>query len=266
MGSVGAKTPALQDEFGGYFGARGQQSLDERIQNLVDSSDRGQNLINPHYSEGGLYRTNCALCATAVALEARGYDVEAMPRDTTKDANGRDIGWRGLDSVFDVDYSNPDNYFTSGSRYRMSGVPSKTQIVNNSYNGAYSGRINDYEVPVAPRGASAVTKAIVDKVSKAGTSVWALNVKWKGAPSAHVINVINQNGRIYGYDAQSGMKIPQSSLLQYMKRTVAQRTSLVRLDNAPLREDRKDLDKMFKRRSAGGNKGSVAEQLKRFGL
>lgn len=244
MGSVGAKpTPNTRpDEFGGYFGERGQESIEDRIQRLVDSSDKGENLINPLYKTGGLYRTNCALCATAVALEARGYDVEAMPRDKDQ--------WRGLDSVFDVDYSNPDNYFTSGSRYRMSGVPSRQVIVNNSYYGAYGdGNSISYEkVPVAPKGASAVTKAIVDKVSKAGTSVWVLNVKWKDASSAHALNVINQNGKIYAYDAQSGTKIPQSSLLQYMKRTVAQRTSLVRLDNAPLKADRKDLDKMFKRR------------------
>lgn len=240
MGSIGAKqSTKAPDEFGGLFGDREAVNSQDRITMLMDSA---VNIINPNRWTGGEeYSKNCALCAVAVALQARGYDVEAMPRDKDQ--------WRGLDSVFDVDYSNPDNYFTSGTRYRMSGVPSKSTIVNNSYYGAYSNRINDYEVPTAPRGANAVANAIIKKAEKWGNgAVGVLNVKWKNSPSAHALNVVNVNGVVYGYDAQSNTLIP--NLHSYMKRTIAQRTSLVRLDNAPIREDinKNDLAKMVKRR------------------
>lgn len=75
-----------------------------------------QNTINPNYVQYGgkenkSYHTNCALCTAAVALQARGYDVEAMPRDKDK--------WRGPITIFDVDFSNPDNFILGDSTHTV---------------------------------------------------------------------------------------------------------------------------------------------------
>ena len=43
---------------------------------------------NRQYSKGGVYKNNCISCALAYDLRRRGYDVEAMPIDTTSAVNG----------------------------------------------------------------------------------------------------------------------------------------------------------------------------------
>ena len=43
---------------------------------------------NPKYSKGGVYKNNCISCALAYDMRRRGYDVEAMPIDTTSATNG----------------------------------------------------------------------------------------------------------------------------------------------------------------------------------
>ena len=43
---------------------------------------------NRQYSKGGVYKNNCISCALAYDLRRRGYDVEAVPIDTTSATNG----------------------------------------------------------------------------------------------------------------------------------------------------------------------------------
>lgn len=43
---------------------------------------------NRQYSKGGVYKNNCISCALAYDMRRRGYDVEAMPIDTTSAVNG----------------------------------------------------------------------------------------------------------------------------------------------------------------------------------
>ena len=43
---------------------------------------------NPKYLKGGVYKNNCISCALAYDMRRRGYDVEAMPIDTTSATNG----------------------------------------------------------------------------------------------------------------------------------------------------------------------------------
>ena len=43
---------------------------------------------NPKYSKGGVYKNNCISCALTYDMRRRGYDVEAMPIDTTSATNG----------------------------------------------------------------------------------------------------------------------------------------------------------------------------------
>ena len=99
-----------------------------------------------------------------------------------------------------------------------------------------------------------MAKQIEEKAKGWGNgAVGVLNVKWKDRNSAHTINIINRNGRILGYDAQSNKVI--MDLPKYMKRTIANHTTLVRLDNAQIKSNitQETLDKMFKKSSRKKN-------------
>ena len=235
MGSLGASN--LLDEFGGALGDRNRVNFNAKVDELVNSTGYGYaagSMINPFFLHASAYKTNCALCTTAVALNLRGYDVEALPRDTT---------WRGFDSVFDVDYTNPDNYVVGDSRYSWQGSPSRREAERI----LYSAMVPTSELNTMPRGAESAANKVVSMMKKWGPgSVAAMSVRWKNANSSHSVSVINQNGNVFIYDAQSGKKI--TDIQSYMKRTVAVRTSLTRLDNAPVKEDFKDLDKIVQRR------------------
>lgn len=54
----------------------------------IASPDVDMAACNPKYSKGGVYKNNCISCALAYDLRRRGYDVEAMPIDTTSATNG----------------------------------------------------------------------------------------------------------------------------------------------------------------------------------
>lgn len=242
MGSLGTSRTSVYDPFNGALGAR---STEDAITRLIDVNE--YNLVNPNYAINKLYRTNCALCATAVVLQALGYNVEAMPKDENR--------WRGFDSIFEVDYTNTDNYFLSGSRYGITGVP-RVDIhgkLNTIKPGETKSTIID-NPPRAARGADAVARQIEEKAKGWGNgAVGVLNIRWKDRNSAHAINIINRNGRIFGYDAQSNKVI--MDLPKYMKRTTANHTTLVRLDNAQIKNNitQETLDKMFKKSSRKKN-------------
>ena len=240
MGSVGAKkSSSFPDAFSGEL------SIDKGWDNSENySNDRfnqmtvfNRHYINPRYGNSFIgfekgYDTNCALCVAAFALNMRGYNVEAAARDKQ---------WRGIDSIFNPDYTNPDNYFVSGSRYSLASVPSKSQL--RSWYGVKG------EIPTAARGAAAVAKQIEDKVKSWGNNSYgALNVKWKGCNSGHTVIVANVNGRVQMFDPQSGKTLRSEDFKAYMGRTVANHTSMVRLDNAPIKQGvtKETLNKMFK--------------------
>ena len=54
----------------------------------ITSPDVDMAVCNPKYSKGGVYKNNCISCALAYDMRRRGYDVEAMPIDTTSATNG----------------------------------------------------------------------------------------------------------------------------------------------------------------------------------
>ena len=273
MGSVGAKqqTPkTLPDELYGYLGERTEGGA-ERLMDVIaqgieqaggfqtaDEYNRihsAENVpfFNPNFNSGNpRYKDNCALVASAVGLYAQGYDAEAMARDTT---------WRGLDSVFEIDYQNKDNYMLSGGSNITSEFPSikhKWESSNGDWrDGKQVPYIKTYiegnEVtvdnpPLTPRGASAASRAIEKKIAGWGNgAVGALSVFWKRGGGAHIVNVVNQNGKAVVYDAQSGViKRDLKSWLE--KHTIAQRSSLVRLDNARVIAEPEIIKKMVKRR------------------
>ena len=257
MGSVGATTlpakPRLEDEFEGYLGERSQENAEDRLDRILDSPVNAP-LINPHFTEGSAYQENCALCATALPLYVRGYDIEAMPRDAA---------WRGFNSVFNVDYSNPDNYMLGAASASSSpGLPRISQDIvlggkNRDYI-MYDGK-KVYFTPT-PRGADKVATAIDEKVKGWGDgAIGYLRVKWKTGVSAHAVNVINHNGQTILYDPQDGSKlVGKVAITNFLKGTRSVNTSLIRLDNAPLKHKSgitpdmqaysKTWGKMFKRK------------------
>lgn len=229
MGSVGngnKQSTALPDDFNGLFGERKSVNVFERLDNITENGT-----INPFYNVSSLYKRNCAICATATALQMRGYDVEAGPRDENN--------WRGFNSVFDVDYVDTNNYILPNyggvGTYRYSGMPSESEVKNN----IRASLGDDSKVQKMPKGAGPATKAIENKVKSWGDgSYGVLSVRWKDYNSAHVVNVFNRNGQIVIYDGQINKTFTGTqALTSYMKRTIAGRTALVRLDNAPIRSD-----------------------------
>lgn len=211
-----------------------------------------KNKINPNYNDPKYpyrdYHQNCALCTTAVALQAKGYDVEAQ---------GRDFQWRGAPNIFSVDYSNPDNYMLSNAALHLNGLPK----IHGSYSHAgmwfespSTGEVID-NPPITPRGAKAVSKAVIDKVRKWGPgAVGDLSVLWKSRNSAHSVAMINLGGKAFIYDSQDNSMYSEDQFERYFSNTTANTTSLVRLDNAEFNRNSQnfmtDLNKMAKRRNS----------------
>lgn len=68
-----------------------------RVEEMLPSLKRKTGIMTPNgdmeacnrqYSKGGVYKKNCISCALAYDMRRRGYDVEAMPIDTTSAVNG----------------------------------------------------------------------------------------------------------------------------------------------------------------------------------
>ena len=71
----------------------GKNRAEEMLPNLKrKTTETNQNedmaACNPKYLKGGVYKNNCISCALAYDMRRRGYDVEAMPIDTTSATNG----------------------------------------------------------------------------------------------------------------------------------------------------------------------------------
>ena len=222
MGSLGTQS-AREDYFLGKLGRRHSEDPISRLEIAAENW-----VINPeYYSATKGYNDNCALVSTAAALYAMGYDVEAMPRDTI---------WRGFDTVFEVDYSNPDNYIAGSGTRNSTGIPRASRLWS-KYN----------NVSEMPMGAKAAAEAIESKVKSWGSgSFGVMNVVWKNSNSAHVVNIFNKNGKVVVYDFQSNREI--KDLQAYLKRTVAKSTAIARLDNATVKtHNLSSLDKMVKK-------------------
>lgn len=215
MGSVGTTTPAHSQ-----LGKPGQ-GLWERYNNSITDAIKS---INPNYNTDEKYRKNCALCSAAALLAMRGYDVEAMPRDTE---------WRGSANVFDVNWKDYDNYIAPNPSVNYAGEDYMSAYYNpNKFKGTYKTAANTIDT----------------QMQKWGThSAAELTVQWKSGKShslivfreAHTTTVMDfQNGKTYVGKQQI------ADLL--MKRTKPSYTMLVRYDNLPVKSNIKDLNKMVK--------------------
>ncbi len=252
MGGLGkdnnTSTPTvLPDDFDGFFGQR------RNIDALTSLEEvRANNSINPNYRRIGKddgYSTNCAICSTGVVLQARGYDVEAL----TQPAKAN-YGWY---QVFDLDYTNPDNYMVPSSTtfFDLTEDNVKARASRQLQRQGMSVEEARLTVPTmkiqkTPRGADKVAKAIEEKVKSWGNgAIGEVDVSWKNRSSNHAINVINQNGTVVLYDSQ--INKTYTDLSKFFAHTNANNTQLVRLDNAPIKQDAKQyINKMFKKRGS----------------
>lgn len=248
-----AKINKKPDPFNGKLGERTFDADDkyEAIKHLYSLTVQDTHQLNPKFARTAgavLYRKNCALCTSAFAVSMHGYDVEAMPRDYDSQAPDGNKGWRGFNKIFDVDYSNPDNYILSGTNYRHTAFPSKSELRNN-------GIIAD--PPKMPKGAKAAANAIVKKVEGWGNGAYGeLDVTWDDYPydvtrvSGHGLIIFNLNNKVFLFCPQSG-ELKSSSkegLADFLTDTVPARTELARLDNAKIKSNIPDseLFKMLK--------------------
>lgn len=231
MGSVGTSVSSTPDEFNGVLGNRAEQTSADFLQMI--SERRKPKDVNPHYGEGKEYETNCALCAVATALQLRGYDVEAMPRDKQQ--------WRGWDSVFDVDWNRTQDYMIPDAARGLTGIPH-----------AWTLQAKGIQPDITPRGANAVANEVIKKAEQWGDGGNGyLAVKWKYGNSAHGLNVVNSGGEIVLYDGQSHRVVARGSeqIKRYLSRTIANHTGLIRLDNATVKASPSALDKIVKKHS-----------------
>lgn len=223
-------TPKLVDEFNGALGDRTEVKLDDVITAATNHE------LNPNYTTdvyNGLYHINCALCATAFVLAANGYDVEAMPYDKKQ--------WRGFDSIYDVDFSNPDNFIVNGGgNFHYTGMPTKYELKTKYGVGADA-------IPQMPKGANAAAKSIIEKMKTWGDgSIAIMMVDWNHGGGSHAVNLVNQGGTIKMVDPQTGKST--TDLTSYLKLTSANHTAIVRMDTATVKSAPKDLDKIVKKK------------------
>lgn len=174
------------------------------------------------------YHQNCALCSVAGVLQLMGYDVEAMPRDKT---------WRGFNDVFDFDWDNHDNFIApSSSKVNYAGTDWYNSITN--FNRAKT------------RATSLATQ-LDNQMKQWGEHSFAImNVQWKGSRKSHAVVVYREKYHTTVMDFQNGQT---QDIHQYIRTKGIKPSSvgLYRMDNAKLKDNIKDLDKIVKFRKRG---------------
>ena len=144
------------------------------------------------YNDSWAYRENCQRCVWAYEMQRRGYDVEALP--TYKGDDLPSYGnWMGI-----VDGNLTREYI--GIHYGQ--TKSNKSVVANATE--------------TMRGWGEGSRGIV-------------RVCWSGTRNGHVINVEYKNGKITGYDAQSGKTY--TNLAQALKGSRLDYTQIIRTDN-----------------------------------
>ena len=174
------------------------------------------------------YHGNCALCSVAGVLQLMGYDVEAMPRDKT---------WRGFDSVFDFDWNNHDNYIAPSAR-RLNYIGTDWWESRNNPN-------------KAKQNLSQLSIQLDNKMQDWGEHSFAImNVQWKGSRKSHAVVVYREKYHTTVMDFQNGQT---QDIHQYIRTKGIKPSSvgLYRMDNAKLKDNIKDLDKIVKFRKRG---------------
>ena len=200
-----------------------------------DSFGNAARSINPNYGSGAEYSSNCALCSTAAMLSMRGYDVEAQKRDKE---------WRGPVDVFDFDYRNYDNYISpADSKMNVTGMKwADSQFNPNKFT-------KDTEKNV---------EIIENALNKWGNNSYGeLIVGWSRGNRFHSVIAVNHAGKIKIIDFQTGETYTVKEYLSRTRTTPSGRKKqrikagyleLKRMDNAPIKQNIPDLNKMVKKK------------------
>ena len=242
-GNGGARNSA-PDEFIGALGSRTAVNIKDKLTQILDGQASKYNtnmiksIVNPEYSPWDkAYSRNCALCTLATTLQLKGYDVEAMPRDKE---------WRGSVYVYDIDYSNKDNYILNGNGNGWIGEPTPMTMYGSKDKQIYHKGQYVKNIPIAPASVTKATQMITDKIKSWGSGAFGeMRVAWKTG-GGHSVVLLNMGGKPVIYDSQNHKTY--SDFEKYLSRTKVSHTSIHRLDNASIKSDIKDLDKMVKRR------------------
>lgn len=228
------------------FSEIGEQALGEAVRALV----------NPHYGMSRnkmdkKYTTNCAICSATMALQMLGYDVEAGPRDFDY--------WRGFSSVFDVDYSDPDNYIVRDDYRKYSGSITLTDARNLN--------TTNKDVNVAKQYEGQLAQQVSKVVKNWGDGGFGeISVQWKTG-GAHSLFIMNNKGIPTIIDSQVGKVYTRSEINTLFSRTTPNYTTVTRLDNARVIgiSDRQELSNLNERNSdSNPNKTTYEEDIKKM--
>lgn len=167
-------------------------------------------LSNPNFSSPG-YSDNCTRCVVAYELRRRGYDVTALP--TYGGDKWQDVSINGI---------------AFADRWKGAFRRSRTDRVGSG-------------------SASKTLDNIKQHMQKYGSGSRAvINIHYADTDINHVFNVENAGGRILFLDAQSGQRYNQKSMLNLLRRTSGQNTSLTRTDNLRISNRARDFIKTQK--------------------
>ena len=202
--------------------------------------------INPGYFRtlSDEYRRNCAMCTVASELNTRGYAVEAMPRDET---------WRGVPNVFEIDYYNPDNFVgiakSANDIYYHAMGRTRDEVIENA--DAVREHVYDGKSKSFTRSAERNRDIIISQMKHWGNGATAeLMLKWKGGKKAgsHSVYVVNNNGNVAVVNSQTGRQYTGRDITTYISDAIQSKLFMQRLDNAKLRSDIPDIQKIVKKR------------------
>lgn len=195
--------------------------------------------INPEHAKGmtiqdhELYKTNCALCTTALALNQMGYDVEALPRDVTQ--------WRGSTTIFNIDYSDYTSFVTGGDVANYTSL----HVDGDHFFDAY---LNPNVI--ASSSSLAQAKDIVNVMKSWGPNSFAdISLAWKSGGAHSEFLFCDKSGNVHLFDGQTGdIFHGAEAIAKELSHAKLKETLITRLDNVSFKPNiAKELKKMVKK-------------------
>lgn len=207
--------------------------------------------VNPHLTEGDDYQWNCQSCAIAFEAQMRGIDAEAVGFSKMRGF------WADAFEAEKEDVYNGQTELDE-TRAQRADVKKEIESLQNKYGGmseALNSEESDRYLKLAVDASNLDGKILrlmkaqegriigikgVTKTAKSLRDVqrqvesWGdgsrgvVSVCWKGTNSGHIFNVINQNGKAYGYDGQNGR---MNALKEYVQASKAGYIWVTRVDN-----------------------------------
>jgi len=246
MGSVGKSSTRKQSSFLrdvlNTVNNLSERTIFEAIGDVFDLEQKIMDTINPKFHDGRKWQENCALCTTALEMQARGEDVQAAARDST---------WRGVPDYLQMDLTDPDSYVvgtTVGRNYEYMTEWDHMKNAGPRQNTMRSIRNNPNKFATRSTGAYDSLTKYMNKWgpnSRAELCVW-----WKSSNSRHSVFVVNTSKGPVVIDGQDGVPYYDKETINGLfARTKITKTLLYRMDNRKVKESfSNDRDKMVIRR------------------